>query len=260
MSTLRGLVGEPKGAVVVGSAQGIGHAVCERLLGLGMTDRLLMVDIDAATLADAAHDLGRVNPTVRIDTLVADVRDEALLDAALQKLGPIGLGAVVAGMAEHSPLRSMTEESLRRVIDINLVGAVLAARTMARHMAAGVGGSIVAVTSSAGREPHLDQANYAAAKAGLAQAMRILGLESAPDGVRVNCVAPGITATRLLRNLPHDGELADGDHDRYRNRIPRRRIATPDEIATVIALLLSEAMGHVYLQEIIVDGGETLGR
>jgi 2,3-dihydro-2,3-dihydroxybenzoate dehydrogenase len=127
-------------------------------------------------------------------------------------------------------------------------------------MVASGGGAIVAVTSSAGREPHLEQANYAAAKAGLAQAMRVLGLESAPDGVRVNCVAPGITATRLLRNLPHHGELADGDHERYRNRIPRGRIATPEEIATVVALLLSDAMAHVYSQELIVDGGETLGR
>ena len=78
--------------------------------------------------------------------------------------------------------------------------------------------------------------------------------------MRVNCVAPGLTETRLVAAFPHKGRLVDGDHDRYRNRIPRAKLASAEEMATSVAVLLSDAMQHVYLQELVVDGGETLGR
>jgi 2,3-dihydro-2,3-dihydroxybenzoate dehydrogenase len=259
-ATLASLLGPPKPAVIVGSAHGIGFEVCRQLVSLGMSSRLLMVDLDPDALTDSAESLRLAHPNAVIETLHADVRDESALAGALDRFGSAGLACVVAGIAAHAPMLTMTEQVLRDVIDVDLIGAMLAARTLARHLAAGTGGSIVAVTSTAGREPHLDQANYAAAKAGLAQAMRVLGLEMAPHGVRVNCVAPGLTETRLVRDFPHKGDLIDGDHDRYRNRIPRGKLASPEEMAIVIAVLLSDAMAHVYLQELVVDGGETLGR
>lgn len=253
------LLGAPRPAVVVGAAQGIGYAVAEELCRLTMTRRIALVDIDAEALDAAAKELAEAFPDVTVEAIAADVRDEDAVAGVVTGFDGPALGVVVAGIFEGGPLVDMDRSSFERVVDVNLVGACMAARVLARRFAEIGGGSLVAVSSIGSRVPRLEQAAYAATKSGLVQAMRVLGLEVAPAGVRVNVVAPGPTNTRLVQRSFDPVGMAAGDLARYRTRIPRGRIATTREIATAISVLLSDAMAHVYLQELVVDGGETLG-
>ena len=253
------LLGAPRPAVVVGAAQGIGYAVAEELCRLSMARRIALVDIDGEQLDGAAATLRAAYPGVPVEAIAADVRDEDAVAGAVASFDEPALGVVVAGIFEGGPLVDMDRASFERVIDVNLVGACMAARVMARRFAQVGGGSIVAVSSIGSRVPRLEQAAYAATKSGLVQAMRVLGLETAPAGVRVNVVAPGPTNTRLVQRSFDPVGMAAGDLERYRTKIPRGRIATTREIGTAVAVMLSKAMDHVYLQELVVDGGETLG-
>lgn len=239
-ATLTDLLGPARPAVVVGAAQGIGREIAAQLLRYGLAERLILVDVDGERLGRAVEDLARGH-AVPVEAVVADLRDEKAMAAAMRGVDGPAFGVVVAGVFEGGPTVSVETSSIARVVDVNLLGAMAAARVIARRLAEVGGGSLVAVTSTASRIPHLEQAAYAASKAGLAQAMRVLGLEMAEHGVRVNTVAPGPTNTRLVRLALDTKPLADGDLDRYRSRIPRGRIAEAAEIASVIVLLLSDA-------------------
>lgn len=253
------LLGSPRPAIVVGAAQGIGFEVAAQLSRYSMATRLVLIDIEERKLKEAADSLRGADAGLEIETIVADVRDELAIAEAVQSFDEPGYGVVVAGMFEGGPTVEVERDSLERVLSVDLLGCLLAGRTIGGHFATSGGGSLVVVTSTASRIPHLGQAAYAAAKAGLAQAMRVLGLELAGDGVRVNMVAPGPTNTRLVQRSFDPDKMAEGDHARYRVKIPRGRIAAPEEIASAVVVLLSDALRHVYFQELIVDGGETLG-
>lgn len=256
--TMRDLLGSPRPAIVVGAAQGIGFEVAAQLSRYAMASKLVLVDIDEEKLNEAAETL-RADVGPEVEAIVADVGDEVAIAHAIQSFSEPGYGVVVAGMFEGGPTVEVERDSLERVLSVDLLGCLLAGRTIAGHFAKAGGGSLVVVTSTASRIPHLGQAAYAAAKAGLAQAMRVLGLELANDGVRINMVAPGPTNTRLVQRSFDPDKMHEGDHARYRVKIPRGRIAAAEEIASAVVVLLSDALRHVYFQELVVDGGETLG-
>jgi 2,3-dihydro-2,3-dihydroxybenzoate dehydrogenase len=111
--------------------------------------------------------------------------------------------------------------------------------------------------------PRMRQAAYCASKAGMRQGLRVLGMEVAPLGVRVNTVSPGPTDTPMMRALAADhanvDDLAMGSLEAMRPRIPGGRVATPVDVANAVSFLLAPASEHVCLQDIVVDGGELLG-
>jgi 2,3-dihydro-2,3-dihydroxybenzoate dehydrogenase len=121
----------------------------------------------------------------------------------------------------------------------------------------------VAVASIAARMPRMRQAAYVASKAGLRQALRVLALETVPNGVRINTVSPGPTDTPMMRELAADhasvDDLAAGSPEAFRPPIPDRRVARPEQVAAAVAWLLSPESEHVALHDLHVDGGETLG-
>jgi 2,3-dihydro-2,3-dihydroxybenzoate dehydrogenase len=259
MAQLSDLLGPPRPAMVIGAAQGIGREVAMQLLRFGLADRLVLVDVDAELLQQTTDELSGTAPGVTIVPVVASMTDEDEIVRAATHLDRPGFGVVAAGIFEGGPTVGVARSSMAHVIEVNLLGALLAARAIADRLAAVGGGSLVALTSAASRKPNLEQGAYAASKAGLAQGMRVLGLEMAQHDVRVNLVAPGPTRTRMIRNSLDPKGLGQGDADRFRIRIPRGRIAEPSELASVIVAILSDAFQHVYLQEIVVDGGELLG-
>ena len=255
------VLGPRRPAVVVGAAHGIGAAVADELCGLGMVDEVVLVDRDAAALAGTADRLAGQFTDVKVHTVVAALpgpRAAPLTDACRLLTRP-GYGVVAAGVFEGGPSLSVDSRSIERVVATDLVGAVLAARAVCARLAEVGGGSFVAVSSIAARIPRPEQLGYSAAKAGLSHALRVLGLEVAPLGVRVNTVAPGATDTRFIPAHLDRRRLPGGDLASYRGRIPRGSIATAADVAQAVALLLSPAMRHVYLHELVVDGGESLG-
>lgn len=124
-------------------------------------------------------------------------------------------------------------------------------------------GAIVTVASNAAHAPRIGMSAYGASKAALRSLCQTVGLEMAPYGVRCNIVSPGSTDTAMQRSLwsvPEDEQrMIRGFPDQYKLGIPLQKIAQPEEVAATILFLASDAASHIVLQDIVVDGGATLG-
>ena len=123
-------------------------------------------------------------------------------------------------------------------------------------------GVIVNTASVAAYEGQIGQAAYSASKAGMRQALRVLGMEVRGRGVRINFVAPGPTETPMMAELAadHTGiQLWEGELETFRPRIPDGRVAQPQDVANAIEFLLSDRALHISLHDLYVDGGESLG-
>lgn len=252
----------PGTTVVVGAAQGIGAVVAERLAREAWSERIVLADLDGdgvAAVARRLRDAGHEAAALRVD-----VTDEDEVAALLETSRDATRVAVVAGTFFPTPSLEVSRGDFARIVDVNLHGAYFVAQAYAREMAARGGGAIVAVASIAATMPRMRQVAYCASKAGIVQALRVLGMENAGSGVRVNTVSPGLTDTPMMRTVAGDHaavqRMADGSPEAFRPRIPDGRVATPADVSDAIAFLLSPESAHITLQDLVVDGGELLGR
>jgi NAD(P)-dependent dehydrogenase (short-subunit alcohol dehydrogenase family) len=165
-----------------------------------------------------------------------------------------GLDALVsnAALRHQAPLLDLTVAAWDKVFDVNTKATWLLARAAHPALEAS-GGAIVAVSSIAGIFPHPNYGPYAASKAALVTLCQQLALEWARDGIRVNCVAPGIVRTENAANVYADPDLAA----RRAEAVPLGRVADPSELAAAIALLLSPDASYITGQNLCVDGGFT---
>lgn len=251
----------PGTTVVVGAARGIGAAVAERLAAAEWTERILLADLDPE-VERVAEAIGAAGTAAEAHLI--DITDPAQVEALLALAPDASRLAIVSGVFEPAPALEVTPESFRRIVEVNLFGAFFLAQAYGRAMVAAGGGAIVGVASIAARMPRMRQVAYCASKAGVRQALRVLGMEVAGDGVRVNTVSPGATDTPMMRSLVGDhpdvsGNLAQGSLDSMRPRIPDGRVATPADVAGGVDYLLSPAAAHLVLQDLVIDGGELLG-
>ncbi|MBS1860800.1 MAG: SDR family oxidoreductase [Actinobacteria bacterium] len=251
----------PGTTVVVGAARGIGAEIAARLAAADWTERIVLADLDDAVLG-VAEEIRAAG--TEADPHVLDITDPASVDALLAAAPGAARLAIVSGIFEPAPALEVTQDSFRAIAEVNLFGAFFLAQAFARSMIEAGGGAIVGVASIAARMPRMRQVAYCASKAGMRQSLRVLGMEVAPRGVRVNTVSPGATDTPMMRSLAGDhpnvgGDLARGSLEAMRPRIPDGRVATPADVADGVAFLLSPAASHLVLQDIVIDGGELLG-
>jgi 2,3-dihydro-2,3-dihydroxybenzoate dehydrogenase len=253
--------GRPGTTVVVGAARGIGAAIAARLAAAEWTERIVLADLDETVLGVAAEIRAAGTDA---DPQVLDITDPAGVDALLAAAPEARRLAIVSGIFEPAPALEVSQDSFRAIAEVNFFGAFFLAQAFARSMVEAGGGAIVGVASIAARMPRMRQAAYCASKAGMRQSLRVLGMEVAPQGVRVNTVSPGATDTPMMRSLAGDhpdvgGDLARGSLEAMRPRIPDGRVATPEDVAEGVAFLLSPAASHLVLQDMVIDGGELLG-
>ncbi|MHB0866321.1 MAG: 3-oxoacyl-[acyl-carrier-protein] reductase [Thermoleophilia bacterium] len=237
-------------ALVTGAARGIGRATAEALAAAGASVAINYQSSREAAAALAAS-LGEMGAEVVLAQ--GDVSDAAQAAAIVETteaaLGPITILVNNAGLTRDGLLARMSEEDFDAVIDTSLKGAFLMSRAVARGMMKARAGNIINVSSVIGRRGNAGQANYAAAKAGLIGLTKSLARELAPRGVRVNAVAPGYVVTDMTAQLP------DEIKERIMTSTPLGRLATPEEVASVIVFLASPAAAYITGAVIPVDGG-----
>jgi len=240
-------------ALVTGGGRGLGRAVAEAFAAEGAKVAVGYVrDADAAGEAVRAirSRFGTEAVPLRADVAVAgEVR--ALFDGAERALGPVDVLVNNAGLWPRAYVKDMAEEEWARVLGVNLTGPFLACREAVRRwLAAKRAGCIVNVTSQAAYYGATSgHAHYAAAKAGLANLTISLARETAPHGIRVNAVAPGLMRTGMVEEaMAEDGE-------RYLKRIPLGRLAEPAEVAAAVVFLASARAGYVTGATFDVNGG-----
>lgn len=243
--------------LVTGGSRGIGAEVCRRAAAAGY-DVAVNYTSDAAAAEAVAADVRKAGR--RAITVKANVADEAevvaMFAAVAERLGPLTAFVNNAGVTGRSNrLEAADAAVIRACIDVNVTGAILAAREAVRMMSTtlgGKGGAIVNISSVAARVGSAGEYVWYAASKGAIDSLTIgLAKEVAMDGIRVNAVSPGMVMTDI-----HERSSGDvGRIERIRPMIPMQRIGEPGEIAAAVMWLLSDAASYVTGSNLTVGGG-----
>jgi len=235
--------------VVTGAAQGIGYEIA-RVLGQA-GGQVVVGDIDAGAAEDAVRRLANVGVPATFRR--CDVTDEADMAALVahcaDRFGPVDVMVNNAGITRDATLRKMSIDDFRSVLDVHVTGAWNGTRSAAAVMREHGGGSIVNISSIAGKVGNFGQTNYSAAKAGLIGLTKASAKELAKAGIRVNAVQPGLIRTRMTEAMPPaawDAKLTE---------IPMGRAGEPAEVAQVVLFLASDMASYLTGAVLEVTGG-----
>lgn len=245
-------------AVVTGAGRGIGKAVSQALTAAGAT----VAELDIA-----------FDQSPQQQQFILDVSDSQAVNKTIstieQNLGAIDFLVNVAGILKLGALLECNDQDWQTTFAVNTTGAFNICRAVGRRMMLRQQGAMVVVSSNAASTPRMGMGAYAASKAATTQMLKCLGLELAAHNIRCNVVAPGSTDTAMQRQcwLDANGEenpeglhrAINGSLEHFRLGIPLKRIATAENIAAVVLFLLSNNAAHITMENILVDGGATLG-
>ena len=243
-------------ALVTGASSGIG-AACAKALAARGAARLVLVDVDPQGMV-------ALGLKCEVEAVVGSVADEALWADLEPRLAGLDHAVVNAGIGAGGPLADIALSEWRRVMDVNLDGAFLTLRTALRAMkSGGKGGSIVITSSTTGVKPVPGIGPYGVSKGAVSHMARIAARENAEHAIRVNAIAPGGVDTAIWESSP-DFLASVEAHGReatlkaMAGTTPLGRFATPDQIASDILYMLSDAGSNLTGHVLVSDGGFTL--
>lgn len=241
---------DKKVALITGGARGIGREIVLKLASEGAD--VAFTDIKLEGSADEVLNLAR-EKGVRATAIQSDVRNlnetQNVVDAVIKEYQRIDILVNNAGITRDNLIMRMSEDEWDSVIAINLKGTFNFCKAASRQMLGQREGKIVNIASVVGVMGNAGQVNYSASKAGVIGLTKTLAKEFASRNIQVNAVAPGFIDTEMTQKLtPQQREAIAG-------AIPMKRIARPEEIASVVLFLASPAAGYITGQVIHVDGG-----
>jgi 3-oxoacyl-[acyl-carrier protein] reductase len=234
-------------AIVTGAASGIGLECAAALARHGA--RVACADLDGAAAESAAAGLGGDSIGIRVDVTNAD--DCArLVEEATGRLGGLDVLVTSAGVFHATPFDRITAEEWDRIQAVNLKGTFLACQAALRVMVPNGRGRIVTIASLGGQTGGLAAgASYAASKAGVVALTKSIARYAGPYGVTANTVNPGVIATPMTAAWPPDVA------ERVVAQTPLARMGTPQEVASVVCMLASDAASFVHGAHVDVNGG-----
>jgi 3-oxoacyl-[acyl-carrier protein] reductase len=237
-----------KVALVTGASRGIGAAIAQALGAAGYQV------IGTATTEDGAAKISQALSAFAGSRGVAlDVNNgaavEALIDSLVKTQGGLHVLVNNAGITRDTLAMRMKDEDWDAVLGTNLKAVFGASRAAIRPMMKQRFGRIISITSVVGASGNAGQANYAAAKAGVAGMTRSLAKELGSRGITVNCVAPGFIETDMTAQLPEEQKKA------LQSQIALGKLGQPQDIANAVVYLASDGAGYVTGQELHVNGG-----
>jgi 3-oxoacyl-[acyl-carrier protein] reductase len=234
-------------ALVTGGSGALGAAICRRLAADGMH---VVVHANAGLSAADAVVAAIRTAGGSADSWACNLTDIAGTEVALRAVLAGGAPQILihsAGIHDDGPLGDMSEQQWRAVIEVSLHGFYAVTRPLLLPMMATRWGRIVAISSVSAIMGNRGQVNYAAAKAGLIGAVRALSLEVASRGITVNAVAPGI--------IDSPSVAAVLDARRIAEIVPMKRAGRPEEVADLVAFIVSERAAYITGQTISINGG-----
>ena len=238
-------------ALVTGASGGIGSAICSTLAAQGARLAVSGSNVDKleAFRASFAKDYPNAEHVAIPCNLGEKDSVEALVPAALEKLGQIDILVNNAGVTRDNLTIRMKDEEWDEVIRINLEAAFRLMRAVTKPMMKARFGRIITITSVVGTTGNSGQANYAASKGGLTAMSKAIAQEIASRNVTVNCIAPGFIATAMTEALP------DAQKEALNARIPMGRMGEGGDIGAAVAYLASKEAGYITGQTLHVNGG-----
>ncbi len=243
-------------ALVTGGASGIGKATAIAFVEAGYS--VVAADWNEEELKEVAGRLGE-----RVAVVTGDVRTpedcQRMVDTASRRFGALHAVACIAGIEIDRPVDQLSEDDWDTVVDTSLKGTYLVCRFAIPLLRGSGGGAIVTTGSVLGRASMpAGVTAYGAAKAGMEGLTRAMAIDHAADGIRVNCVVPGLTDTPLVwQSVP--AEALEQTKREAAAEVPLGRMADPAEIAGVVLFLCSAAASFITGTSLVVDGG-TLAR
>ena len=237
----------PQAALVTGASRGIGRAIAVTLARQGFrVVGTATSQVGADAISQALDPLGGRGLLLNVNDAPAC---EAAVDALVKEFGGLHVLVNNAGITRDTLAMRMKDEDWDAVLETNLKAVFRMSRTVIRPMMKQRYGRIVNITSVVGASGNAGQANYAAAKAGVAGLTRALARELGSRHITVNCVAPGFIATDMTEVLPEAQKAA------LLQQIPAGRLGTPEEVAHAVAFLASPLAAYVTGTELHVNGG-----
>ena len=242
---------EGKNAVVTGCLKGIGRATLDMFAASG-SNVWACCQYDDAEFSSHIKLLEKQH-NVAIIPIYFDLCNYDSIKAATKAVSsakkPIDVLVNIAGMTQDALFHMVTMEQMKKVFEINFFSQMLLTQYITKLMLRNKKGSVINIVSITGIDGNPGQLSYSASKAALIAATKTLSAELAPQGIRVNAIAPGVIKTEMTANLPSETFI------RLMDKSSLKHIGLPSQVAGAIAFLASDMSGYITGQVIRVDGG-----
>lgn len=251
-----------KSILITGAGSGIGRATAIRLAteDAGLT----LVDLNSDGLAETSEQILLVNPNAELNLVTADVTDENAVQrfvaSAVNKFGKIDGFFNNAGIAsKQAPIEDYSLAQFQKVLGVNLSGVFLGLEHVLRQMREQGSGAIVNTASVGGIRGVTNQSGYVAAKHGVVGLTRAATNEYGQYGIRINAIAPGRILTPMIEDSLRQANPEDPEGALKKHAVanPMRRFGQPEEIAAVVAFLLSDDASYMNATVVPIDGGQS---